>query len=82
MAEIAPGLHVNPDSLVSPGKAYIVDASFVNPQADPPKWLVMAQSDWDRLDPAEREQLADTITRENAEAGQDRLERWLEDRDA
>ncbi len=70
-------MHVVPDRILAPGKCWVFDRACIQPTATPRKWLYMAQSDWDRLDAARREELADDLVRENAEAGQRRLEQWL-----
>lgn len=70
MGEIAPGLHVS--DLVPEGTAYLMNIDVIGGRG-----VVMSWRDWRRLDPANREALADEITRHSAEAGLAKLERML-----
>lgn len=69
MAEVAPNLFVS--RFPTPGKVLVVQ------RLDRPRALVVAEADWDRLDAVQREALCFELTRENAEAGQRKLEEWL-----
>ena len=68
MAELAPGLYVA--SYLEPGTAFVLNIGHG-------KALALATADWERLDPAEREKLLDTLTREDAERGLALLEGML-----
>lgn len=75
--EVAPGVMVS--ELGTPGCVYVIDAAAfgITELGDRGKLVVIHYDDWNRLPKADRERLADELTRDSAEAGQRRLERWL-----
>lgn len=75
--EIAPGVMVS--DLGVPGNVYIIDAAAfgITELGEGGKLVVIHYDDWNRLPKADREQLADELTRDSAERGQRRLEHWL-----
>lgn len=75
--EVAPGIMVS--ELGVPGTVYIVDARQLGIEdiGERGKLTLIHPDDWNWLPKAARERLADELTRDSAEAGQRRLERWL-----
>lgn len=75
MAELAPGVFVTP--LLEPGTAYVLNFAETRDFGERGHGLAIPEADWDRIDPAERERILDTVTRESAAAGLERLQRWV-----
>ena len=78
MAEVAPGLIVN--DWMPHGFAYAINMSDLpgfEDFGDRGRAVVLSQHDWELIPPAEREALADEITRHSADAGLERLQRFL-----
>ena len=76
--EVAPGILVS--DLGIPGWIYIFNAAAfgIENLGDRGKLMLIHPDDWDRLPKADRERLADSLTRDSAQRGMMRLEQWLE----
>lgn len=75
--ELAPGLYVT--AWLEPGTAYVMDESFVGGSGigGTGRSIALAQRDWERIAPAERERLLDLYVKRSADWGVDELQRWL-----
>lgn len=76
--EVAPGVMVS-GQLAVRGSVFVIDAAAfgITELGERGKLVLIHPDDWNRLPKADREQLADQLTRDSAEAGQRRLEDWL-----
>jgi hypothetical protein len=78
--ELTPGLFVT--TYVVPGHFYVLTTAMLGVRklsgvGGSDRAVVIAESDWNRIDPARREELLDEWTRLSADKGARDMRRWL-----